>query len=100
MFWHSKVERVLIPTLRLMLARTRQINPHVVVVDWHAEWRAYLRSALFCCPLLTKNLLDFTAYPIEIALLGLSQAVEMAAESSGVRSFVDESLDLAAQQVP
>ncbi|MCC6613521.1 MAG: hypothetical protein IT320_08585 [Anaerolineae bacterium] len=83
MFWRSKVERVLIPTLK-------RLN---VDGQLRADWRAYLKSALFCCPLLTKNLLDADTYPTEIALLGLAQAVEMGAESAGIRSLVDATLD-------
>ncbi|MBE0688975.1 MAG: hypothetical protein IH587_02490 [Anaerolineae bacterium] len=83
MFWRSKVERVLIPTLKLLTAKEQL----------RADWRAYLKAALFCCPLLTKNLLDADTYPPEIALLGLAQTVEMGAESAGVRSLVDTTLD-------
>jgi len=83
MFWRSKVERVLIPTLK-QLAADDQLR---------ADWRAYLKSALFCCPLLTKNLLDADTYPTKIALLGLAQTVEMGAESADARSLVDATLD-------
>ncbi|MCA9908636.1 MAG: hypothetical protein KC519_08315, partial [Anaerolineae bacterium] len=83
MFWQSKVERVLLPTLK-RLAEQGQLR---------ADWRTYLKAALFCCPLLTKNLLDADTYPAKIELLGLAQAVDMGAESAGVRSLVDATLD-------
>jgi hypothetical protein len=83
MFLESKVERVLIPTLRLLKDR-----------GWlPRDWRAYLKAALFCCPFLTKNLTDSTKFPAEITSLGLSQAIEMGAESNGRRSLVDQIFD-------
>ncbi len=89
MFWQSKVERVLMPTLNLLAAQGQL----------RLDWRAYLKAALFCCPLLTKNLLDADTYPAKIALLGLAQAVEMGAESVGTRSLVDAALDTAEREI-
>lgn len=83
MFLRSKVERVLIPTLNDLQVR-----------GWlRTDWRAFLKAALFCCPLLTMNLADSAKFPPEISLLGLSMAVEMGAESSGQRSLIDRMLD-------
>jgi hypothetical protein len=71
MFFESKVERVLRPTLRELQR-----------LDWlDADWRDVLRSALFCCPFLTMNLADSVKFPPEIRLLGLSMAVEMGSEA-------------------
>ncbi|MFO7320873.1 MAG: hypothetical protein DIU68_004015 [Chloroflexota bacterium] len=83
MFFRSKVERVLLPTLQLL-------REHGLL---RADWRAYLKSALFCCPLLTMNLADSSRFPPEISLLGLAMAVEMGAESAGERSLLDQTLD-------
>jgi hypothetical protein len=89
MFLRSKVQRVLIQTLKLLRER-----------GWLREdWRAYLKAALFCCPLLTKNLLDAQSYPPKIALLGLAMAVEMGGESGGGRSLIDSVLDEIASQL-
>jgi hypothetical protein len=89
MFLESKVEHVLIPTLRLLKNR-----------EWlQQNWRAYLKSALFCCPFLTKNLIDTTTFPPKISLLGLSQAIEMGAESTDKRSIIDQVLDAVEQQI-
>ncbi len=83
MFLRSKVERVLTPTLQAMRQR-----------GWLPDnWRAHLKAALFCCPFLTRNLLDAAIFPPNITLLGLSQAVEMCAESHGERSLIDKTLD-------
>jgi hypothetical protein len=83
MFLKSKVERVLKPIVRELRAR-----------GWlRADWRDYLKAALFCCPFLTMNLADETRFPPEIRLLGLSMAVEMGAEGSGKRSLIDQVLD-------
>ncbi len=83
MFLDSKVERVLTPTLRLLQAEG----------SLRQDWRDYLKSALFCCPFLTMNLADATRFPPEIALLGLTMAVEMGSESQGNRSLIDRMLD-------
>lgn len=83
MFLRSKVERVLIPILTELKRR-----------GWlRQNWRAYLKSSLFCCPFLTMNLTDSTKFQPEISLLGLAMAVEMGAESSGARSLIDVTLD-------
>ena len=83
MFWTSKVERVLIPTLRLLKAQ-----------GWlRPDWRAYLKAALFCCPFLTINLADSERFPSAISLLGLTIAVEMGGESLNGRSLLDRTLD-------
>ncbi len=85
MFLSSKVERVLTPTLRLLQSR-----------GWlRSDWRAYLKAALLCCPLLTMNLTDAERFPPEISLLGLSMAIEMGADSAGNRSLIDRALDAA-----
>lgn len=84
LFLDSKVERVLVPILCELQAR-----------GWLREdWRAFLKAALFCCPLLTMNLGDATKYPPEIVLLGLAMAVEMGSESYDVRSLIDQTLDI------
>jgi len=52
------------------------------------NWRDYLRSALFCCPFLTVNLLAESKsngtlaerYPSSIKLLGLAMAMELGSE--------------------
>lgn len=83
MFLCSKVERTLIPTLRILKAR-----------GWlRPDWRAYLKAALFCCPFLTMNLTDAAKFPPAISLLGLAMAVEMGGESQGARSLIDRTLD-------
>lgn len=83
MFFRSKVERVLIPTLRLLKSAG----------GLRADWRSYLKAALFCCPLLTMNLTDGAKFPPEISLLGLTMAIEMGSESKGGRSLIDRTLD-------
>ncbi|MGQ9909009.1 MAG: phosphotransferase [Candidatus Flexifilum sp.] len=83
MFLMSKVERVLIPTLTLLKSSGLLRN----------DWRAYLKSALFCCPFLTMNLADSSKFPWRVSLLGLSMAVEMGSESEGERSLIDRILD-------
>jgi hypothetical protein len=99
LFWRSKIDRVLIPLMRILRQRAHDRSPQTSLEQWQEQWRAYLKAALFCCPLLTKNLLDASTYPRTIALLGLSQAVEMGAESRQVRSFVDSELDNAASRI-
>ncbi len=83
MFLRSKVERALLPALQLLRERFL-LRP---------DWRAFLKSALFCCPLLTMNLTDRAKFSPEISLLGLAMAVEMGAESAGERSIIDQTLD-------
>jgi hypothetical protein len=71
MFFESKIKRVLHPIVRELQHR-----------GWlDADWRDTLRLALFCCPFLTMNLADSVKFPPEIALLGLSMAVEMGSEA-------------------
>jgi hypothetical protein len=89
MFLESKLNHVLAP-LVYELRRRGRLTP---------EWRMRLKAALFCCPLLTKNLSDRSLFPAEIGLLGLAFAVEMGAESTGERSLIDRCLDRAEEQV-
>jgi hypothetical protein len=83
MFFESKVQRVLTPILRHLIEQGQLRH----------DWREYLKSSLFCCPLLTMNLTDSEKFPPEISLLGLVMAVEMGAESGGQRSLIDRTLD-------
>jgi hypothetical protein len=83
MFLKSKVERVLIPLLRL-LKETNQLR---------ADWRTYLKSALFCCPFLTMNLSDSAKFTPQMSLLGLAMSIEMGSESENKRSLIDSVLD-------
>ena len=89
MFLESKLNHVLIP-LAYELRRRGWLTP---------EWRMRLKAALFCCPLLTKDLSDRSLFPAEIGLLGLAFAVEMGAESAGERSLIDRALDKVEEQV-
>jgi len=61
--------------------------------ELRSDWRGYLKAALFCCPFLTMNLADTAKFPPQIALLGLSMAIEMGSESAGQRSLIDQALD-------
>jgi hypothetical protein len=63
-----------------------------------ADWRAYLKAALFCCPFLTMNLRDPAKFPPSITLLGLALAVEMGSESGGC-SLLDRELDKIEQEL-
>ncbi len=84
MFFASKAERVLRPLL-IELQRQRKLP---------VQWRSYLKMALFCCPLLTMNLIDSSRFPEKTAWLGLSYALIMGSESEGsVRSLLDHMLD-------
>jgi hypothetical protein len=83
MFLRSKVECVLIPILQDLKQKNLL----------RGDWRAYLKAALFCCPLLTMNLADNQKFPPEISLLGLVMAIEMGSESSNQRSLIDSTLD-------
>lgn len=83
MFLKSKVRRTLVPTLQLLSA-SNQLRD---------DWRTYLKSALFCCPLLTMNLADDNRFPPSIALLGLAMAMEMGSDSSVKRSVIDQIFD-------
>jgi hypothetical protein len=89
MFLESKLDHVIMP-LTYELRRRGWLNP---------EWRTRLKAALFCCPLLTKDLADRSQFPAEIALLGLAFAVEMGAESTGERSLIDRVLDDVEEQL-
>ena len=84
----TRVENVLRPTVALL-------KKHDALDD---SWRSFVRSALFCCPFLTVNLLsEYVAngtlserYQAPIKLLGLSMAVELGAtEHEGANSFTD-----------
>ena len=56
------------------------------------NWRAIVRSALFCCPMLVTNLVD-EARPAGVRLLGLARAVAAGSEpvsgDDAVSSFLD-----------
>lgn len=85
MFLNSKVDRVLRPTLALL-------DEH----GWlRPDWRAFLKAALMCCPLLTMNLTDAQRFPPQIALLGLAHAIEMGATAQGAQSIIDDALSRA-----
>lgn len=79
MFLASKIEHTLRPLLR-MLQRNKSLR---------ADWMNFLKSALFCCPLLTMNLCDTDRFPPEISLLGLAMAIEMGAWSNSRSSRID-----------
>lgn len=83
MFLQSKVDRVLIPLLQELKRRG----------ELQANWRRYLKAALFCCAFLTLDLTDRERFPSKIALLGLAMSVEMGGESNGERSLIDQTLD-------
>jgi hypothetical protein len=87
MFLESKVDRVLIPALKL-LKEEGNLRP---------DWRTYIKAALFCCPFLTMNLADANKFTPEMSLLGLLMAVEMGAESNKKRSLIDQTLDEVAE---
>ena len=89
LFLRSKLQRVLIPTLRELSRR-----------QWLREdWRAYFKAALACCPLMTLNLADGARFPPQISLLGLAMTMEMGGESRGQRSHIDRALDEAAAAI-
>lgn len=60
-----------------------------------ANWRLYLKTALFCCAFLTVNLTDESRYPERVKWLGLAYCVLMGSESEGkkVKSQLDFMLD-------
>ena len=89
MFLKSKMDKVLLPLLKHMKSQ------HTLPVNW----RAYLKSALFCCPLLTMNLADHKRFPPEISLLGLAMSVEMGAESQDQLSIIDKLLNEVTDQL-
>lgn len=88
----SRVENVLKPTIQLLRSKN--------ALD--ENWRAFVKSALFCCPFLTVNLFaDYVPngtlaqrYQLPIKLLGLCMAVELGAlnhkGSSAISDIVDE----------
>lgn len=90
----TRVENVLKPTLALLKERK--------LLD--DNWRSFMRSALFCCPFLTVNLLSkyvpngtlSERYQPAIKLLGLAMAVEFGAEihtgTSPLSEIIDEVL--------
>lgn len=83
MFFASKVGRVLWPLVEERDGR----------ISRFADWRAYLKSALLCCPLLTMNLADRNRFPPEIGLLGLCYVVQMGMDRVGEgSSFLDRML--------
>jgi hypothetical protein len=83
MFLDSKVDRVLTPILKTLVSK-----------EWlRADWKTFLKAALFCCPLLTMNLLDRDRFPESISILGLAMSIEMGSESFEKRSLIDQILD-------
>jgi hypothetical protein len=56
------------------------------------NWRAVVRSALFCCPMLVTNLVA-ESRPIPVRLLGLARAVAAGSEpvdgADAISSFLD-----------
>jgi hypothetical protein len=84
MFFQSKITHTLLPIAQAMQRR-----------GWlRPDWRAYLKRALFCCPLLTMNLFDAARFPEEVRWIGLADAVIMGAESDGpTQSVLDQALD-------
>jgi hypothetical protein len=82
MFLGSKIERTLTPLIALLRARGL-LRP---------DWKAYLKAALMCCPLLTMNLTDRARFSYDIALLGLTHAIEMGSSADGALNRIDEAL--------
>jgi hypothetical protein len=82
MFIESKVTHTLAPLLRELKHR-RLLSE---------TWRTTLKTALFCCPLLTMNLMDRGRFPVKTHWLGLSYAVIMGAESTGTSLSLIDSL--------
>ncbi len=72
LFWRSKVDKTLIPTLSLL--KEAGALP--------SSWIDFFRSALACCPLLTMNLADLSRFPPEISLLGFAMTLEMGFENN------------------
>jgi hypothetical protein len=86
-FLRSKLQRVLTPLLGELDVRGLLLS----------NWRKYLKLALFCCPFLTRNLIDPEIFPPEITLLGLAMSIEMGSTSpENNKSFIDSELNLAA----
>ena len=63
----SKANLVLHPLVEILREKD-WLTPH---------WKAYLQSALLCCPLLTMNLCDEAKFPPNVALLGFAHVVAM-----------------------
>lgn len=72
MFFESKMECVVKPLISALARRG----------GLPSSWRAMLKSALMCCPLLTMNLADSNRFPPAITLLGLCYTVEMGIDST------------------
>jgi hypothetical protein len=89
MFLRSKIDRVVIPLIQL-LHRENLLR---------SDWRAYLKTALFCCPFLTMNLADQSKFTPIASLLGLTMSMEMGAESYSKRSLIDLVLDEVEQSI-
>jgi len=84
----SRINNVLAPSVALL-------KENGLLED---DWRTFVRSALFCCPFLTVNLLaDYVPdgtlsqrYKPPVKLLGLAMAVELGAtKHSGSNPFTD-----------
>jgi len=89
MFFESKVARVLTPTLHLL--KEQNLLP--------SHWRRFMKSALMCCPLLTKNIANSQEFPQNITLLALSFVVEMGMPSRDDSSYLDNALKRAQEAV-
>jgi len=91
-YFDSKINYLLKPILQELQSRDELPN----------NWRDFLKSALFCCPLLTVNLAaNFNStgklaetYPENIKLLGFAMAIEMGANflkgSSSMRELCEQ----------
>lgn len=88
---------VRIEFLRSKLRKT--LNPIVEQLKtkgWlSADWKKYLKLALFCCPFLTRNLADAKIFSPQISLLGLVMSVAMGSSSQDQESLIDSELNLA-----
>ena len=63
----SKTNLVLLPLVELLEQK-----------EWlPSAWKAYMQSALMCCPLLTMNLCDSTRFPPSVTLLGFAHSIAM-----------------------
>lgn len=90
-FLKSRLQNVLLPTLDLLKSKG----------CLHDEWTAYMRSALFCCPFLTVNLLAeykqegtlSERYPLLIKILGLALAVSFGSLSHESESELSRLID-------
>lgn len=80
----SKIQHVLRPLLS-ELKSSNNLMP---------DWKSYLKSALFCCPFLTKNILDSTYYPPEVQAFAFAMAIQMGGYAQGGHvGLLDETLD-------